>query len=128
MSVQTKIICKEATNKDPKSSTEKSISEDEIISCALCNSFITRPSNKIIVDQTFSHVFANPHGIVFEIGCFDSAPGCIAGSASSTEFSWFPGYSWKIGACQFCSSHLGWIFSSKEDRFFGLILDKLIFP
>lgn len=101
---------------------------EKAITCALCNHHITDPSRQIMVNNSFHHVFANPHGLVFEIGCFKDAKGCVAASIASTEFSWFMGFSWQVGACNRCSSHLGWIFSSESNRFYGLILEKLIFP
>jgi len=80
------------------------------------------------MEGAFRHTFANPHGYLFEIGCFGDAWGCAPASPPSSEFSWFKGYLWKIGVCRGCSTHLGWVFLSDVHRFFGLILDKLIFP
>ena len=113
----------------PESVAEDSaISEDEkIILCAACFHHITDPGKQILINQSFSHVFTNPHGLVFEIGSFAEAMGCYIVSSPSNEFSWFIGYLWSIAACQNCLNHLGWAFSSQTDRFWGLILDRLIF-
>lgn len=123
-----KIVSKENpdTISDPKTETDSQ--EEEIIVCAQCNWKITDPDQQIMVDNSFSHVFANPYGLVFEIGCFSKAPGCIIASVPSDEFSWFPGYAWQIGICQNCSAHLGWVFTASSDRFYGLILEKIVFP
>jgi len=120
----------------PREKTKTSSLEEPVIICRNCNFQITRPSCQIQKDGSFSHTFANPHGHVFEIGCFDSAPGCASASPVSSEFTWFRGYDWKIVICHGCETHLGWIFipypngdlSSGQSWFFGLILDKLIFP
>jgi len=122
------VICKQHSDVLTENKVDAMSREDEIIVCALCNHHITDPSRQMVVNNSFSHVFANPHGLVFEIGCFSSAKGCVASSIASIEFSWFIGFSWQVGACNRCSSHLGWIFSSESDRFYGLILEKLIFP
>lgn len=122
------IICKQSPDSLPNEKTETFIQDEEIIVCAYCNHPITDPSKQITVNHSFHHIFTNPHGYVFEIGCFSEADGCRPVSVSSNEFSWFIGYSWKISVCHYCSSHLGWIFSSKSHKFFGLILEKLIFP
>jgi hypothetical protein len=107
---------------------DSTIAEDEkIILCAACFHHITDPGKQVQVNQSFTHIFSNPHGIVFEIGCFAEAPGCYPASPFYSEFSWFIGYSWSIAACSNCSDHLGWVFSSQSDGFWGLILDKLIF-
>ena len=122
------IICKQSVDASTENRTRQISQEEEIIICALCNNHVTDPSRQIIVNNSFHHTFANPYGHVFEIGCFKDAEGCNPASISSTEFPWFTGYSWKIGACSYCSTHLGWIFSSESDQFFGLIIEKLIFP
>jgi hypothetical protein len=70
------------------------------------------------------HTFFNPAGIVYEIGCFRNAPGCMTYGPPSLEFAWFSGYSWQVVCCRSCQEHLGWIFYA-DDEFFGLIINKL---
>lgn len=128
------VVCKESVDLSTDKKTETLSKEEEIIICASCNHQVTTPSMQIIVNNSFLHIFVNPYGQVFEIGCFSDAKGCRASSMTSTEFSWFVGYSWKTGVCNNCLTHLGWIFSSGSNNlknphiFFGLILEKLIFP
>ena len=103
--------------------------EEELILCRQCRQAITRPSDRIAVQGAHQHTFANPHGIVFEIGCFRNVSGCGYAGAASDEFTWFAGYSWRVCYCTMCLTHLGWIFSSNGgNNFHGLILDKLIQP
>jgi hypothetical protein len=100
-----------------------------MIACRHCGHPITRPEEALAVDGTQRHTFANPHGIVFEIGCFRSAPGCAHAGAASDEFTWFSGYRWRVAACGQCLLHLGWRFEAGQgDLFHGLILDRLVFP
>jgi len=122
------VVCKQSVDLSTEKKVDVLSKEDEIIICAFCNNHITDPSKQIIINNSFHHTFANPYGHVFEIGCFSDAKGCRSSSIASTEFSWFIGCSWKIGVCNYCSTHLGWVFSSEVDKFFGLILEKLIFP
>lgn len=122
------VICRQTPGISPAEETETLPRDEEIIVCAHCNQYITDPAQQITVNGSFSHIFANPHGHVFEIGCFSQADGCGKISAPSMEFSWFMGYAWQIGICRYCSTHVGWFFSSETDRFYGLILEKLIFP
>lgn len=105
----------------------KSAAPEPLIRCRACRHAVTRSAERIAKGSAHRHTFANPSGIVFEIGCFRDAPGCEAVGAPSTEFTWFAGYAWQIGVCAACRIHLGWRFSA-ADRFFGLILDRLIFP
>ncbi len=97
-----------------------------ILRCSTCHYHITHEQERIQVNEQHQHVFANPHGHVFHIGCFASAPGCVLAGEETQYFSWFPGYAWQIAFCGQCLALLGWGFHSQESRFFGLILDKLV--
>jgi len=112
-----------------KEAGEQSPEEEEYILCRQCRQAITRPIERMAIQGSHRHTFANPHGIVFEIGCFRNATGCGYAGAATNEFSWFAGYSWRVCFCAMCLTHLGWIFSSKgADIFHGLILGRLIEP
>jgi hypothetical protein len=108
---------------------EESPEEEAYILCRDCLHPITRPAERISVDGQHRHTFANPHGIVFEIGCFRSAQGCGTVGPGSDEFTWFAGHHWRVCVCVTCLVHLGWRFDSPNgNTFFGLILDRLIEP
>lgn len=96
--------------------------------CRNCRQPIARPSDRIVVQGSHSHTFANPSGIVFEIACFVSATGYSFMGPPSTDFSWFSGHSWRITICAGCLNHIGWFFSAanRDGSFFGLILDRLL--
>ena len=103
--------------------------EEEYILCRQCRQAITKPAERIAMQGSHRHTFANPHGIVFEIGCFRSVKGCGYAGVASDDFSWFAGYSWRVCFCTMCLTHLGWKFSPKGgEHFHGLILDRLIEP
>ena len=109
--------------------TEETDPEDDRLLCRNCMTVITAESRRIAVDGAHCHTFANPHGIVFEIGCFQFAPGCAVAGPPTDEFSWFPPHFWQVAVCGSCLSHLGWRFSSTQGTgFFGLILDRLVKP
>ena len=108
---------------------EPSPEEEAYIVCRQCRQAITRPNERISIQGSHQHTFANPHGIVFEIGCFKDVTGCGYAGAATDEFSWFAGYRWRICFCSMCLTHLGWIFSSNAgDIFHALILDRIIQP
>jgi hypothetical protein len=110
-------------------SEEEAAEEDEHILCRQCRKIITHPAEQIQINGAHQHTFANPHGIVYQIGCFGSAMGCGSVGPVTDEFTWFPGYNWQIAVCGSCLTHLGWtFFSGGGGRFYGLILDHLIFP
>jgi hypothetical protein len=108
---------------------ETSIEDDKFIRCAQCLNSIARQTDRIVIGGAHRHTFANPQGIVFEIACFRFADGCGYLGPGTDEFTWFKGYTWKIAVCGKCLFHLGWQYtSSGKDGFFGLIIDRLIYP
>ncbi len=100
----------------------------EQILCRQCFQPITGPGDRLEINGAHQHVFANPSGAVYEIGCFRTAPGCGYSGFPTEEFSWFKGYSWRIAICGMCLTHMGWLFISSGSSFNGLILNKLLFP
>ena len=103
--------------------------EEKLILCRNCGHAITHPDEQTERDGAYHHTFANPHGIVYEIGCFQTADGCGTTGPATGEFTWFKGYRWQVAICRACLVHMGWLFvSESSDRFHGLILDQLIFP
>lgn len=94
--------------------------------CIACRALITRHSCRMEVNGAHRHIFTNPHGFVFRIGCFHDAPGVVPVSTEQDTFTWFPGYRWRVLACAACGSHPGWSFHSSRQHFFGLILDRLV--
>jgi len=97
--------------------------------CRQCRHMITAPDEGIWMNGSHRHTFANPVGAVYEIGCFNSAPGCRSVGPATDEFTWFSGYLWRVAICAKCLTHLGWHFQSPAGSgFHGLILDRLVEP
>jgi hypothetical protein len=115
---------------DLEDELKEDFESEDIVVCRACQFKITRPEERMIVNGSTQHTFANPHGIVFEITCFRDAEGCGDIGPLSDEFAWFSGYLWRIAICRQCHIHLGWTFmaSSGDDRFHGLITDRLLLP
>ncbi len=111
---------------ETRETREKAPEKEEYLLCVRCRQPITRPADKIAIQNAHQHAFANPSGLIFEIGCFQAAPGCAHIGESSSEFTWFPGYQWKIAVCGNCLTHLGWRFTAPGTAFHGLILSALI--
>ena len=113
------------------SETEEKARTDEenekAIRCANCGFGITTAKERIEMDGRHSHVFNNPSGYLFEIGCFASAPGCVNRGEPIMEFTWFAGFAWRFALCGGCSAHLGWLYQSGSGRsFYGLILAHIV--
>jgi len=102
--------------------------EEQVYTCVRCGSMITRASDEEFVGASFTHSFTNPHGIMYTIGCFSNAPGCDSLGPPTDEFSWFPGFAWRVCICRSCGLHMGWEFTGGNSSFFGLILNNLRAP
>ena len=97
-----------------------------VLVCKACRSKITRRDLAMEVNGSHRHVFFNPHGLVFELGCFASAGNVIPTGPKTGEFTWFPGHAWQVVACAGCSTQLGWRYTGGNSGFFGLILSALM--
>ncbi|MCC6624866.1 MAG: hypothetical protein IT385_26695 [Deltaproteobacteria bacterium] len=95
------------------------------IRCAACRHPITTREAGIVVDGRHDHRCVNPHGVIFDIGCYTNAPGLVVVGEPEAFFSWFPGTTWQIGLCVGCHAHLGWLFVGRERPFVALVLDRI---
>ena len=104
------------------------VAEKKKIICKVCRYLITSPDQKIQVNGTHHHIFHNPAGLSFEIGCFSSANGCVNYGTPTLEYTWFNGFTWRYALCSHCYLHLGWFYQSSVSGFYGLILNNLLEP
>lgn len=117
-----------------KGSTKVAVKDDTVTAesevvyyCSICRHLIVTAAEMTEVNGQHRHVYANPVGNVFEIGCFSKSPGCISHGISTTECSWFAGFSWRYSLCGQCHTHLGWKYTShNHGSFWGLILNMLV--
>ncbi len=106
-------------------SREEEPARERRLVCRACGYAVAREADRITIDGSHTHTCTNPHGMTFDIGCFRDARGCKAVGPSTDDFTWFAGYAWTVAVCRNCDAHLGWLFRSVADRFYGLILDRL---
>jgi hypothetical protein len=113
-----------------KTEEEEASDEDENgkpIRCKSCGHKVTETRHRFEMHGRHRHVFNNPTGFVFEIGCFSAAEGCLHSGQPTLEFTWFSGYTWRYAQCAGCRAHLGWQYqSSSGGGFYGLILAALV--
>ena len=94
--------------------------------CAACRRPVTRENDRMEIQGQHEHLFSNPHGLTFRIGCFAMASGCVYVGEATEEWTWFPGYRWQIAVCGGCGSHLGWRYLGRDATgFHGFILRRL---
>lgn len=96
-----------------------------VLVCATCGTIVTTDADRVVRGGAHEHVKANPHGIVFRIGCFGRAASLRGAGTPERHWSWFPGYAWQVAHCAACGTHLGWLFTGEADHFHGLLLDGL---
>lgn len=98
------------------------------VRCGACGRPVAAPESRGEVGGRHAHVFANPGGHVFEIGCFQDAFGCRGEGPFVAEFSWFDGFAWQVALCRYCDAHLGWRYRTLDGAgpgFWGLILGRV---
>lgn len=105
---------------------ESPVRDRRVLACARCRRVITSAADRIEVNGSHEHVFANPDGESFRIGCFRNATGLLRVGPSSLEWTWFEGYNWQSEVCAGCREFLGWLYRRGDDRFHGLILGALV--
>lgn len=110
---------------DSQGLPERSEGGGSRIVCRACGNLVTSAAARMQVEGKHRHVFFNPHGIMFELGCFQAAPGTVRTGPPVSEFSWFSGHTWQIAVCGRCSVHLGWYYEAARTGFYGLILPAL---
>lgn len=125
VALKTDLTPPDNTQPDQSDAVEVEAEKEKFLVCASCHKIITRPAARISINGAHQHSFANPSGLIFEIGCFNEAPGCDHVGRFSSEFTWFKGYQWRIAVCRNCLAHLGWEFASSGTSFYGLILTSL---
>lgn len=69
--------------------------------------------------------FVNPGGYIHDTLTVRTTCGLFQDSDWVDEFTWFPGYKWRIAHCTNCSHHIGWCYKhidseTRPKRFFGL--------
>lgn len=97
-----------------------------VLVCRACRARITSPDLAMEVDGSHVHVFFNPYGLVFELGCFASAKNLVSLGQPTAEYTWFPGHRWQTVICAQCRAQLGWRFLGADSGFFGLIRKNLL--
>ena len=114
-----------ANRPDVQGEKEKSDRADEALVCTSCLNTITLRDHAVRINGSHTHTFFNPQGIVFELGCFREASGCLALGEATSEFTWFADSVWRFALCRKCGTHLGWHYEMRESQFYGLILARL---
>lgn len=102
------------------------VARHRAVTCRACGAEVTRPEHAIAVGAAGLHTFVNPAGAVFELRTFVEAAGCRAIGPATAQWTWFPGYAWRVALCGACGDHLGWQYVGNAGSFYGLIADTIV--
>src|SRR5687767_10061310 len=111
------------TRTKPSSSAQTEEEERKVYACRRCDTEIT-DSRALFCMRASSpeQVFPNPLGMMRVILTVRAARSLVLSGESTTDFTWFAGYGWRIAFCASCRSHLGWIYEggdSEPHTFYG---------
>jgi hypothetical protein len=98
----------------PETDFEITAEDERWLLCRNCHAPITNRDQEISIANDHLHTFSNPTGLVFRLGCFASASGCLFHGEATTLHSWFAGYAWNYADCASCHHHLGWQFVNRR--------------
>lgn len=103
------------------------LEKSEYFGCSACKNVICHKSDVFLMSCSGPQCsFVNSSGYNHDTLTVRKARGLIQERGRwSSEFTWFPGYAWRIALCDNCSRHIGWSYKSiesdtKPKRFFGL--------
>lgn len=93
----------------------------ELLHCRHCQRAITAENFRIQINGAHQHRFSNPSQQVYDVCCFQWAPGSSIYGEATRQHSWFADYRWQFAHCEECAAHLGWYYEHDRHSFFALI-------
>ena len=120
----------ESSDESEESRSNEEAESNRVILCRVCESEVSSHDQIIVMSTTgASQAFANPSGLLREVLTLAHAWNLEIDPQSTTDFTWYPGYAWRICYCAQCHSHLGWQYEAVEsrepNRFYGLLLKAI---
>ena len=116
--------------RDPSERAGAGTSQPTRLVCKTCGTTIST-TDALMPRGEWPLVFANPHGLVFELVLLRAAQQLMLIGPSTIEHTWFSGYAWRVALCGGCGTHLGWRYEAVEPErspalFFGLQQSQLV--
>lgn len=96
---------------------EDSLDYDRFFCCRRCRNQIANCNTLFAMSKHGVQTnYCNPGGIIHETNTVYAVrtDAVYPSGAPSTQFSWFPGYSWQVLLCRICDIHIGWRFDSTK--------------
>lgn len=109
----------------PSTHDESSTLPSSSVRCLTCGTILAEAADATHIDGHHHYSFINPHGFMYRIRCYAAARNISLRGTPSSEFAWFPGYTWTTIECAVCSTHVGWRFDGTTSTFFALIAESI---
>ncbi len=87
--------------------------EEGWYACAQCGERLAHESWVLSSAASGPLVFANPHGRFFQLLLLRCSRGVVFDHHATAEHTWFSGYTWRVGVCGSCTTHVGWRFEAQ---------------
>ncbi|KAL1117028.1 hypothetical protein AAG570_004356, partial [Ranatra chinensis] len=103
----------------------------KVYSCRTCRTQVGHQRDVFAMSvEGAQNTYVNPHGFLHETITLRRVMNLSLVGSRSTQYSWFPGYSWCIAVCETCHGHIGWQFVATKRRmsprkFWGLSRQSL---
>ncbi|XP_073954251.1 protein cereblon-like isoform X2 [Choristoneura fumiferana] len=92
------------------------IDRSAALCCGACGGELARRAHMFAMSSDGVHAnYTNHGGFMHDIVTVRSARNTSLG-APSAEYSWFPGYCWRVAQCAGCTAHVGWRFDAMKKR------------
>ncbi|KAJ2945064.1 hypothetical protein O0L34_g9122 [Tuta absoluta] len=110
----------------------KDITRKSVLCCATCANEIARRDHIFAMSSEGVHSnYTNLGGYMHDIVTVSRAVNTELTGAPSSEYSWFPGYTWTIAVCSACMAHVGWRFDAmrrtlRPAQFYGLCRNYVV--
>jgi len=112
-------LLREPAGASPPASSPRVTADHEVetgaygwYACAACVEHLAREDWVLESSSAAPLVFANPHGRFFELLLVTHVIGGVFERQSTTEFTWFAEYAWRVAGCARCLAHIGWHFEA----------------
>ncbi|MCC7386406.1 MAG: hypothetical protein IT384_31500 [Deltaproteobacteria bacterium] len=119
------------TDRDRATAPEDRLEASRAIVCRRCETEVSSARHIFApLGESAIAAYANPSGHLREVLAVREAWSLDLQGWSTSDFTWFPGYAWRIAHCAGCATHVGWCFeaegTSEPPRFFGLLTAAVV--
>ncbi|XP_047998312.1 protein cereblon-like [Leguminivora glycinivorella] len=92
------------------------IDKSKALCCGSCGAELSRRSHMFAMSSDGVHAnYTNFGGFMHDVVTVRTATETLLGPPSA-EYSWFPGYTWRVAQCSACGTHVGWRFDAMKRK------------